>query len=682
MVLKKEILVKIKNLLQKNPQGLSITDIVTAIKINRNTAGRYLENLLVSGQVDMRRLGMAKIYMLSQRVPISALLSISSELVIQLDSNLRIVFANEPFLSLVGTDSKDLLGKNIEYTPVALIFDESFTGFVENIREGIAGKEWSGEIEFITKDTVVFCRIAPTVFDDGRKGVSVILEDITSRKQAEQKVEESEKQFRLLAENSLDMIGRIKPDYTHAYASPAYTTTLGYLPEEIIGTRGEVFIHPEDVPVLKSVRDHLTPQNSSTTIRFRAKHKDGHYIWIESTVKGIFDEKTLELSEYYAVTRDITDRKKAEEALQESEDRYRKLVEISPDAVFLHRDGKIIYANPATFTLLGATRPDEIIGKSVLDFVSPEFRDIVRGNIQKDLQAQLSPRTELHMVRIDGTPIIIEGRGIATEINGKPAVQVAIRDITEQNRAELALRESEATARGLLNAPTDSVILMDAQGVILALNEIAASRFGKRIDELVGIMADDLLPKEVAQRRRLLMAPLLDKKECVRFVDEREGRWYDTVSYPILNETGDVKKIAIIARDITEQKNIEKLLRESEQMYKHILEQSFDAIAIHKEGKIAFLNEKAAKILGAESAAELIGRSIFDLIHPDSLKDLENRLQDLSYAKGKPVPVLTEKFFRLDGTTVTVEVMAISFDDNDKPAVQVAFREIAPVAER
>ena len=101
------------------------------------------------------------------------------------------------------------------------------------------------------------------------------------------------------------------------------------------------------------------------------------------------------------------------------------------------------------------------------------------------------------------------------------------------------------------------------------------------------------------------MAPLLEKKECVRFVDEREGRWYDTVSYPILNETGDVKKIAIIARDITEQKNIEKLLRESEQMYRHLLEQSFDAIAIHKEGKIAFLNEKAAKILGAESTAGL-----------------------------------------------------------------------------
>jgi predicted transcriptional regulator len=78
MVLRKEITSLIKDLLKKNPQGLSITEIVGAVNINRNTAGRYLENLLVSGQVDMRRFGMAKIYMLSQRVPLSAVLSISS----------------------------------------------------------------------------------------------------------------------------------------------------------------------------------------------------------------------------------------------------------------------------------------------------------------------------------------------------------------------------------------------------------------------------------------------------------------------------------------------------------------------------------------------------------------------------------------------------------------------------
>ena len=206
MVLRKEIALQIKELLKENPQGLSITDIVKVVTINRNTAGRYLENLLISGQVEMRRLGMAKIYVLSQRVPLSAVLSISSELVMQLDNSLRIIFANEPFLKLVGTDSKSLLGKNIEYTPVALVFDEAFTGFLENIKEGINGKESAWDIVLTKKDLIFFCRIAPTVFDDGRKGVSVLLEDITEKKRTELTLQESEERYRKLVEISPDAV--------------------------------------------------------------------------------------------------------------------------------------------------------------------------------------------------------------------------------------------------------------------------------------------------------------------------------------------------------------------------------------------------------------------------------------------------------------------------------------------
>jgi PAS domain S-box-containing protein len=93
--------------------------------------------------------------------------------------------------------------------------------------------------------------------------------------------------------------------------------------------------------------------------------------------------------------------------------------------------------------------------------------------------------------------------------------------------------------------------------------------------------------------------------------------------------------------------------------------------------KIVFLNERAAKTLGAATPLDLIGRSIFDFIHPGSRRDFEDRMRKLSADSGIPVPALTERIFRVDGTTVTVEVMAISFDDNSIPAVRVAFREIA-----
>jgi PAS domain S-box-containing protein len=676
MVLRKEIALQIKDLLKENPQGLSITDIVKEVNINRNTAGRYLENLLISGQVEMRRLGMAKIYVLSQRVPLSAVLSISSELVMQMDSSLRIIFANEPFHKLIGTDCKSLVGKNIEYTPVALVFDDFFPGFLENIRKGLIGKEWAGEIVLTTKDLIFFCRIAPTVFDDGRKGVSVILEDITGEKRAE-----------------------------------------------------------------------LT--------------------------------------------------------LRESEDRYRKLVEISPDAVFLHREGKIIYANPAAFKLLGASHSDEIIGENILDFIHPDFLDAVRKNIEKDLRGNITPPIELHMLGIDGASIIVEGRGVKTTIDGKPAVQVAIRDITERKRGEEALRESEGKLNAMLQSVPDIMSMMDKDLTIMWANEPAKRYFGKDIigkkcyeayhlrpdpcepcltlktfldgkthqhettvidsqgeerlfeckatvalrdnsgnpaavleisrditekkkaedqlreseekyrtlinqaNDVISIVQDGVIkmcnPRLAefwgGSIEEVLGKPFTDfvHPEALPEVIDRYNRRMAGESPPSLYETVFMRKDGsksyvelnagmisykgknadlVIVRDINERKRVEAALRESEQAFKRLLEQEFDAIAIHKEGKITFLNNRAVEILGAAKPEDLIGRSIFDFIHPDSRKVLEDRVRKLGIAEGMPAPLITEKFIRTDGTKVTIEVMAIRFDDNGIPAYRVAFREI------
>ncbi|TFG90375.1 MAG: PAS domain S-box protein [Candidatus Atribacteria bacterium] len=810
MLLKKTVTSLIKDLLQKNPAGLSITDIVKEVNINRNTAGRYLETLLVSGQVEMRRLGMAKIYVLSQRVPLSAVLSISTELVVQLDSGLRIVFANEPFLKLIGTDSKSLLGKNIEYTPVALLFEDFFTEFIENLKEGVGGKEWVGEISITSNDIILVCRIAPTAFDDGRKGVSVIFEDVTQRKQVEQTLLESEAKFHSIAENSPDMILMLNHNLDIVYINKTITLNS----DRVFGKSIYDFVpkkfHPAATACFKQVLETGKPAVYNTEYYF----ENDKTLYFESTVGPVLKEG--EISALVINARDITERKKAEKVLKESEERYRKLVEISPDAVIIHQQGKIIFMNPSAVNMLGASSPDEIIGKNLLEFIQSDFREAVKKNIEKDLDGDKTPPTEVHMLRLDGASVIVEGSGVRTFIDGKPAIQVAIRDITERKqaerklreseeklatvlesitdimsmmgkdltilwanqpakqcfgkdiigkkcyevyqrrqepcepypcpvlrsfsdgqihqhevalidkesgkryfegtanvvlrdtsgnpvavmeigreitgkkktelalrqneeqlrlildstddiiimqdpegrylyfnsaarygisvkdvlglspydfvdresadrlmdrlknvvktgqsireetlmvwkdqtlwfsdslspvrdatgsiiavvtvsqnisdrkRAEMALRESEATARALINAPTDSVILMDTQGIILALNETAAVRFGKRIDELVGVLADDLLPEEVARSRRSLVSRVLETKEMVRFEDERNGIEFDTVAYPILSDTGDVIKIAIVARDITEQKNTAKKLRESEKRF-------------------------------------------------------------------------------------------------------------------
>jgi len=583
MVLKKEISLQIKNVLKENPQGLRITDIVKKVKLNRNTAGRYLENMLVSGQVEMRRFGMAKIYKLTERVPLSALLSISSELVIQLDSSLRVIYANESFLLLVGTDKKSLLGKNIEYTSIALVFEDFITEFIKNLKDAVSGKEWSGEIFLSPKDITFFCQIAPTVFDDGRKGVTIILEDITQRRQAEQKLKESERQFRLLAENSLDMISRIKPDGTRIYVSPAYKTTLGYEPEELIGKKNDDYIHPNDAHVLESLRNILTYENRSAVVTFRTKHKDGHYVWIEAAIKAIFDEDTRELSEYYTVTRDITQRKKEQELLQESEDKYRKLVEISPDAVIIHQEGIISYVNPAAVKLLGASQSDEIIGKNVLDSIHPDFHDSVLKNIEKDLKEEISPSLVLQMIRLDGTSIIVEGRGVRTSLGGKPAIQVALRDITERVHTEDALRENEEKYRNLVERANDGIVVIQ-DNIVKMCNHYVTEFWGGTIDQIVGrnftdFIHPDALP-EVVKRYNRRMAGESVPSIYESVLKRKDGsRFFAELNAGIISYEGKPADFIII-RDINERKRLEKRLRESEATAWALINGSTDSVLL------------------------------------------------------------------------------------------------------
>jgi len=552
MVLRKEIALQIKDLLKENPQGLSITDIVKEVTVNRNTAGRYLENLLISGQVEMRRLGMAKIYMLSQRVPLSAVLSISSELVMQLDSNLRIIFANEPFINLVGTDSKNLLGKNIEYTPVALVFDDLFPGFHENIREGLTGKEWSGEIALGTKDIILFCRIAPTVFDDGRKGVTVLLEDITREKRAELTLQESEDRYRKLVEISPDAVflhreGKI------IYANPAAFKILGAShSDEIISKNILDFIHPDFRDAVRKNIEKDLGGNISPPIELHMLRVDETSIIVEGRgIKTTIDGKPA----VQVAIRDITERKHAEEALRESEEKYRTLIDRATDGICVVQDSIIKMCNRYVTEFWGGS-VEEILGRPFTDFVHPDALSEIVDRYNRRMAGESTPSIyETKLKRKDGSIFHAELNAGIISYEGKPADLIIIRDMNERKKAEDALRESEATARALINAPTDSVILMDIHGKILALNETAAIRFGRRSDELVGVLTDDLLPKELARSRRALVTQVLEKKQMVRFEDERDGRWYDTVAYPITSGTGEVIKIAIIARDITERRN-------------------------------------------------------------------------------------------------------------------------------
>jgi PAS domain S-box-containing protein len=280
-------------------------------------------------------------------------------------------------------------------------------------------------------------------------------------------------------------------------------------------------------------------------------------------------------------------------------------------------------------------------------------------------------------MRKDGSRSYVELNAGIIIYEGKPADLVIVRDINERKKAEQELRESAARLRLLLDSTDDLIFLQDTEGRYLYFN--AAAKYGISGEKVIGSTPYDLVDRESADRIVGRVKKVVKTGQSIReetpFVWNGQSLWFSDNLSPVTDENGSISAVVTVSRNITEQKNIEKQLRKSEKMYKSLLEQSFDAIAIHKEGKITFLNERAAKVLGAAKPEDLTGRPIFDFIHPDSRRDLEDRLKEMS-AVGMSVPVITEKFIRTDGSTVTVEIMAIRFEDNGIPAFRVAFREV------
>ena len=148
--------------------------------------------------------------------------------------------------------------------------------------------------------------------------------------------------------------------------------------------------------------------------------------------------------------------RKVQSSLESAEQRYRKLVEIAPDAIFVHADWRIALVNPAMLRLFGATRPDELLGREVLELIAPAGRGVARERIRGLYEsAQSVQLREVEYVRLDGTPFSSEVTAVSFTFDGRPAVQVVARDITERKSAELALRRSEERFRSLTELSSD-----------------------------------------------------------------------------------------------------------------------------------------------------------------------------------------------------------------------------------
>ncbi len=306
-----------------------------------------------------------------------------------------------------------------------------------------------------------------------------------------------------------------------------------------------------------------------------------------------------------------------------------------------------------------------------------EDRDRVLAAVEKQLKSEEPYSVECRVRRKDGTYLYWQDRGtVVRDESGKPVKWLgAITDITERKRAERALRESEATTRALLESPADSILMVNPDGIVLDANQTCAQRLGRRVDELIGRSLYDFLPPDVAKSRRAHIDEVVLGGVPIRFEDVREGMHLDQSSFPIFDAEGKVAKIAIVARDITARKQAEEALRESEERYRLLVETLPEGVVVHSQGRVVFANPASATIIGAASPADLTGKAVIEFVHPDYRELALKRIQQ-SISDGSPASLAEEKFIKLDGTPINVEISAFPFPYAGKPAMLTVFNDI------
>jgi diguanylate cyclase (GGDEF)-like protein/PAS domain S-box-containing protein len=382
----------------------------------------------------------------------------------------RIVEANPAACAYYGYPRDELISKS--YAEISTLAPDEITGRMARVSAGAAG-DWlvrhrlaSGEL----RDVEV--RAGPLEVA-GQVLIYSIVHDVTDRRRGEEAVQRQMAAFRA----AMDGMAILDQDHNYVFLNQAHAAAYGYeRPEDLIGRSWRILYDEEELR--RFHRDILPELERHGRWRGEAvgRKRDG------STFAQDLSLTALE-SGLVCVVRDISERKRAERELRQSEERYRHLVEHSPDGIAIHSGGRLVFLNPAARRMLGSDG-DAVLGRPVIDFVHPDSRALALERLGRVLQGDAVPPVEERFLRLDGTPIDVEVAAVPFSLDGEPAVQVFVRDVTDRKRAaklQAALYRIAQTASGVEDmgsfyAAIHGIVaeLMYAENFYIALYDAAA----------------------------------------------------------------------------------------------------------------------------------------------------------------------------------------------------------------
>jgi PAS domain S-box-containing protein len=538
-----------------------------------------------------------------------------------MDEHLRYTYWNKASEALTGIRAEDAIGKSIR----EIFPDEPWRRRAEKVYRSVLKTQqpqtFVNDYDINDRHYILEISAYPS-----RGGIAVFVSDITERKQAEDRLKESEQKYRLLFETSPDCIAQIDREGRYITANTATARSLGVSLEELNG-KAVYEVVPRKVAQhrLRMMRKALDEWQTQI---FEDERAGKYFYHIVIPIKTSDQKEAVQV-----ITRDVTERRKMEETLRESEKKLRLISENSRDIICLHDpDHRYVYISPACKEVLGY-EPDELVGTNPWELVHPEDIEALQKEGQEEALRGMPALLSYRIRKKSGEYIWFESvsqllKDVAGNVSG---FVTSSRDITERKSMEEAINLQRAYFQQLFDNSPDAILMTDTNSKVIQANKGSEVLFGYSNEEVKGQSLTELIVPEVDVQeasdsfQRILGGEVI-RKESVR--RRKDGSLVDVsiLAYPIRSNDKLIGLYGVYS-DISERKQAEEKLRQSEERYRALFDSSVIGTLLldAKTMKVLMGNEAALKIFGFSSLEEGVGINVLDFV-PQEDREINREL--------------------------------------------------------
>jgi PAS domain S-box-containing protein len=710
MILDHEKIARIKKILKFKPRGMSISEIALQLHLNRNSVAKYLEILLMNGEVEAKKLGTSKVYTVSQRVPVSGWISFSSDMIVIISPEGQVLQANDAFLSFSDTTIDNILGKQIKDLNNRIFNDIPIDNFLKESHEK---KTEYFEIS-VEKNGIKYYfkgKLVPVIFDDGRKGILIIFENVSDSKHAEIALVEREKQYRAVIENIQDVFYRSDKNGNLIMASPSWASTLGYNTlDECLGKNiAESFYwNPEK---RKQFLDEVYAKGRVVDYEVVLKTKDCRPFYV-STNSHLYFDNSGNILGVEGIFRDINERHASAEKIRSYISRMeffskalQEFIELPPEADIFEKIANDLhslvpdaminvnsYNSHTGMVTIKSVVPqkdrkicEQILGRNItgldLPISSVALRSLSNGHLYKmnfslfegafgalpikeceQIEQSLNIGDNYcmgfsHRKKLFGavTIYLYKGEKIADtkfiETYARTA-SIALQRRLIQN----SLRESEEIFQSVAEESPFPLAIVDDPGNFRYINRSFSRVFGYDLGDFkTGRQWFLLIFPEPEYRKRAIsqwksdMAAFFEQGTVPRefVVQSKDGTRKNVIFRAMLLSN---KEKCIICEDVTDFRESEKVKK----LLSCIVSSSYDAIIGKKiDGTIISWNRAAEEMYGY-SHDDILGKNISLIVPYERREELDHILNRISSGQG--ISNLETKRVKKDGHPIDVSV--------------------------